>query len=390
MEIPRILIAGVSSGVGKTMITSSIIYGLRKKGFSVQSFKVGPDYIDPSYLETISKNRSHNLDSWLMGSDGVRDTFINNSNSDVSVIEGVMGFYDGFNGKQNLASSHHISSILKCPVILVVDASRIGRSIGSIVLGFLKFHSSSNIVGVILNKIGSKKHATICKDALSKINIQIFGIIPKKPNFGLESRHLGLIPTMENKKIKKSFKDTVSQVSQFINIDQIFELSKNTPKLPVRKKNHIKKTTIKIAIALDKSFNFYYHDNLGALIREGADLKFFSPIKDKKLPPCEGLYIGGGFPEIMGASLSKNYSMKKQIKSIAEQNMPIYAECGGLMYLTKSIRLGKKKYNMVGLFNAETKMTKKMKLNYTKGRMVKRNIISGKNYSFRGHESNSE
>ena len=387
MKIPRIVLAGVTSGVGKTSITCSIIYALQKRGFSVQPFKVGPDYIDPSYLTTISKNETYNLDVWLMGQKQVLDSFVSHSNSDISVIEGVMGYYDGFEGNSNYASTHHVASITKSPVILVLDASKTARSIGATALGFQKFHRTSRIVGIILNKIGSKKHEILCRDALEKTKLPIIGVIPKNPILNLESRHLGLISTYDNKILKNKLEKTSKIISESLDVDQILKIIKNPIPLYLKLlNNNYKKTKVKIAVALDNSFNFYYDDNLNALRRQGASLTFFSPIKDKKIPKCDGLYIGGGFPEILGNDLAKNQIMKKSIKKLSEDNFPIYAECGGLMYLTKSITNNNKKYKMVGLFDAETTMTKKMRLNYTKGKLSSKNILSNSLHGFRGHE----
>ena len=386
MKIPRIVLAGATSSVGKTSITCSIIYALQKRGFSVQAFKVGPDYIDPSYLTSISKSETYNLDVWLMGKKQVLDSFVSHSNSDISVIEGVMGYYDGFEGNSNYASTHHVASITKSPVILVLDASKTARSIGATALGFQKFHRNSRIVGIILNKIGSKKHEILCRDALEKTKLPIIGVIPKNPALDLESRHLGLISTYDNKILKNKLEKTSKIISESLDVDKILKIIKNPIPLSKNKQNSNKKTKIKIAVALDNSFNFYYDDNLNALRRQGASLTFFSPIKDKKIPKCDGLYIGGGFPEILGNKLSKNQIMKKLIKKLSEDNFPIYAECGGLMYLTNSITNNDKKYKMVGLFDAETVMTKKMRLNYTKGKLSSKNILSDTLHGFRGHE----
>ena len=386
MKIPRIVLAGATSGVGKTSITCAIIYALQKRGFSVQSFKVGPDYIDPSYLSTISKNETYNLDVWLMGKKQVLDSFVSHSNSDISIIEGVMGYYDGFEGNSNHASTHHVASITKSPVILVLDASKTARSIGATALGFQKFHRNSRIVGIILNKIGSKKHEILCRDALEKTKLPIIGVIPKNPILNLESRHLGLISTYDNTILKNKILKISKLISESLNVDEILKIIKNPIPLLKNSKNYSKKTKVKIAVALDNSFNFYYDDNLNALRRGGASLTFFSPTKDKKIPKCDGLYIGGGFPEILGTELEKNQIMKKSIKTLSENNFPIYAECGGLMYLTKSINNNKKKYKMVGLFDAETIMTKKMRLNYTKGKLSSKNILSDTLHAFRGHE----
>ena len=384
MNIPRLVIAGATSGVGKTSITSAIIFGIKKQGYSVQPFKVGPDYIDPSYLSSISKNDAKNLDVWLMGENELVQSFVKNSASDVSVIEGVMGYYDGFGGKTNFASTHHVASLLKAPTILVLDASKAARSIAATALGFTKFHRNSRIVGIILNKIGSKKHENMCKQALANLKIPILGSIVKNSE-SMESRHLGLIPVKEQKSLQNKIRKVSREISDDLDIDKIVQICKNVPQLPKARPKKFKKPTSTVAIALDSSFNFYYHDNLEALRREGAKLKFFSPVSDKKIPACDLIYIGGGFPEVLGQSLERNTTMRRLIKKRAEEGTTIYAECGGLMYLTKSITFGNKKYKMVGLFDAETQMTKKMTLNYTEGR-IRSNCIISAPAKFRAHE----
>ena len=385
MKIPRIVLAGASSGVGKTSITCSIIYALQKQGYSVQPFKVGPDYIDPSYLSSISKTDAFNLDVWLMGKNQLLSSFISNSKSNISVIEGVMGFYDGFRGDSNYASTHHVASITKSPVILILDASKTARSIAATALGFQKFHKNSRITGIILNKIGSKKHENLCRQALQKTKLPIIGVIPKDSVLSLESRHLGLFSTLDKKSLYAKIQKISKTISKNLDINQIIKILQNTSDLQKISKPSHKKSKTTIAVALDTSFNFYYQDNLESLKREGASLKFFSPVNDKKIPKCDGLYIGGGFPEILGSKLAKNQTMKKLIKNLAEDNLPIYAECGGLMYLTKSISSDNKKYKMVGIFDAETSMTKRMKLNYTKGK-INHSIISERPHSIQGHE----
>ena len=384
LRIPRLVIAGATSGVGKTSITSAIIYGIKKQGYSVQPFKVGPDYIDPSYLSAISGNDTKNLDVWLMGESELVHSFVKNSTSDISVIEGVMGYYDGFGGKTNYASTHHVASLLKSPTILILDASKAARSIAATALGFAKFHRNSRIVGIILNKIGSKKHENMCKQALANLKVPILGSIQRNSE-SLESRHLGLIPVREQRSLQNTIRKVSREISDSLDIDKIIQICKNVPSLPKAQLQKTKKPTTTVAIALDSSFNFYYHDNLEALRREGARLKFFSPVADKKIPRCDLIYIGGGFPEVLGQSLERNTTMRNLIKKHAEEGMPIYAECGGLMYLTKSIDLGKKKYKMVGLFDAETQMTKKMTLNYTEGR-IRSNCLVSTPAKFRAHE----
>ena len=384
LKIPRLVVAGATSGVGKTSITSAIIYGIKKRGYSVQAFKVGPDYIDPSYLSAISGNDTRNLDVWLMGENELVQSFVKNSTSDISIIEGVMGYYDGFGGKTNYASTHHVASLVKSPTVLILDASKAALSIAATALGFAKFHRNSRIVGIILNKIGSKKHEKMCKQALASLKVPILGSILKNSE-SMESRHLGLIPVKEQKSLQNKIRKISREISDSLDVDKIVQICKNVPQLPKVQQKKFKNPTATVAVALDSSFNFYYHDNLEALRREGAKLKFFSPVSDKKIPKCDLIYIGGGFPEVLGQSLERNTTMRKMIKKHAEEGMPIYAECGGLMYLTKSISFGKKKYKMVGLFDAETQMTKKMTLNYTEGRITSNCLISGP-AKFRAHE----
>ena len=385
MTIPRLVISGSTSGVGKTSITCAIIYGLKKRGHTIQPFKVGPDYIDPSYLSSISNNETKNLDVWLMGKNELVKSFVNSSTSDISIIEGVMGYYDGFGGKTNHASTHHVATLLKSSVILVLDASKTSRSIAATALGFTKFHRNSRISGIILNKIGSKKHEILCRSALENLKIPIIGVIPKNTENILESRHLGLIPVVEQKELQRKIKQVSQQISDYLDFEKLVKICKNVEHIPKTKLQKFKKPNISIAVALDSSFNFYYHDNIQALRREGAKIKFFSPISDKKIPKCDSVYIGGGFPEILGKKLSQNHSMKKSIKQAAENGIPVYAECGGLMYLTKSIKHNNQKYKMVGLFDAETQMTKKMTLNYTQGRITSNCLISSPR-NFNAHE----
>nr|AIF24223.1 cobyrinic acid a,c-diamide synthase (cobB-cbiA) [uncultured marine thaumarchaeote SAT1000_26_E12] len=319
-----------------------------------------------------------------MGENELVQSFVKNSASDISIIEGVMGYYDGFGGKTNYASTHHVASLVKSPTVLILDASRTARSIAATALGFAKFHRNSRIVGIILNKIGSKKHEKMCRQALANLKVPILGSILKNSE-SMESRHLGLIPVKEQKSLQNKIRKISREISDSLDIDKILQICKNVSQLPKVQQKKFKNPTATVAVALDSSFNFYYHDNLEALRREGAKLKFFSPVSDKKIPKCDLIYIGGGFPEVLGQSLERNTTMRNLIKKHAEEGMPIYAECGGLMYLTKSISFDKKKYKMVGLFDAETQMTKKMTLNYTEGRITSNCLISGP-AKFRAHE----
>lgn len=386
MKIPRIVIAGVTSGVGKTSITAAIIYGLKKKGYTVQPFKVGPDFIDPSYLTSVSGNIAHNLDVWMMEKKGVLENFIQNSTQDISVIEGVMGYYDGFDGRSSFASTYDVANITSSNVILVLDASKVARSIAATASGFQNFEKNSRICGVVLNKIASKKHEQLCRDALKKTGLAILGVIPRNESLKLESRHLGLIPVREKLTIDRKIKSIAKSLSDYIEIKKIIQLSNKVSNLPQIHNTKKRKKQTRIAVALDESFNFYYEDNLNKLRELGAEIEFFSPISDKKIPSCDGIYIGGGFPEVKGELLQKNDTMKKLIKKAAQDGMPIYAECGGLMYLTKSIRYKSGKFQMVGLYDAVTLMEKKLKLNYTQAKVQSSSPFSLQSKIIKGHE----
>ena len=410
MLIPRIIIAGTTSGVGKTSITLGILYILKNLGFKIQAFKVGPDFIDPSYHHFVTNSPSYNLDSWLMGKKGLIDTFEKYTiDKDIAVIEGVMGLFDGIGGKNDFASTAHIAKILNSPIILVIDASKAARSLAAIAYGFLNFEKGIHIKGIILNKISSNRHFHFIRDAFAnKIKIPIVGVVYKNKDLIFSERHLGLIPREElDDKKRNEILNSAKILSESLDAQKIIDLIGSIPNEKLTKKkidNNINQNiqTIKIAVALDASFNFYYQQNLDILQKKGAQLIFFSPLYDDKLPQeIDGIIIGGGFPEILARNLSKNISMIRAIKKIAENQIPIYAECGGLMYLSKSIEEGipkyvndkipgskvnlNKTYKMTGLIDAITKMTDKLTLNYTQGKVINESIFGNIN-SIKGHE----
>jgi len=410
MLIPRIIIAGTTSGVGKTSITLGILYILKNLGFKIQAFKVGPDFIDPSYHHFVTNSPSYNLDSWLMGKKGLIDTFEKYTiGKDIAVIEGVMGLFDGIGGKNDFASTAHIAKILNSPIILVIDASKAARSLAAIAYGFLNFEKGIHIKGIILNKISSNRHFHFIRDAFAnKIKIPIVGVVYKNKDLIFSERHLGLIPREElDDKKRNEILNSAKILSESLDAQKIIDLIGSIPNEKLTKKkidNNINQNiqTIKIAVAFDASFNFYYQQNLDILQKKGAQLIFFSPLYDDKLPQeIDGIIIGGGFPEILARNLSKNISMIRAIKKIAENQIPIYAECGGLMYLSKSIEEGipkyvndkipgskvnlNKTYKMTGLIDAITKMTDKLTLNYTQGKVINESIFGNIN-SIKGHE----
>jgi len=391
MQVSRIVIAGVTSGVGKTTVAVGIMHGLRKRGLRVQPFKVGPDFIDPSYHTIVTNRKSRNLDVWMMGRQGVLDSFASASeDADIAVVEGVMGLFDGMSGKSDFASTAHMAKILDAPIVLVVDASKGARSIAAIILGFLHFDRKLRIAAVILNNVAGQRHASYITEALAGIvKIPVVGILPRNSDIKMEERHLGLVPALELKGVKiQMIARTASYIAECIDLNRVLSLCSITS-LPDARDHDFPKpqARARIAVALDESFNFYYTDNLIALKRRGAQLVFFSPIKEQKLPDgVHGIMLGGGFPEVLADRLEKNRSMVKSIRRAVDEGMPVYGECGGLMYLTRSIsgyKGEKKSRKMAGIIVADTLMTGRLTLNYTDAEC--NDSIFG-NTHLRGHE----
>jgi cobyrinic acid a,c-diamide synthase len=394
MRPPTLIIAGTTSGVGKTTISLAIMYALKyKKGFSVQPFKIGPDFIDPSYHKIITGRESHTLDAWMMGKNGIISTLQNTTKDvDVAIIEGVMGLFDGLSGKNDFASTAYVAKILNIPVILVIDAGQAARSIAAMVFGYLHFDRRLKISGIILNNVSGPKHARYIAEACkSKIKVPILGIVHRDNELRMDERHLGLIPTDELDYTKKSkIMKVAKKVSEEIYYDKIVSIFKlkKSKYTEIVKKSEPSISKLKIGVALDNSFNFYYNENLNSLRNLSAEITFFSPLNDSHIPnDVSGLMLGGGFPEVMADKLHSNQSMRRSIKIAVEQGMPIYGECGGLMYLTKSIagyRDFKKPFKMVGVIDANTIMTGRLTLNYTQADMTSN--LFGNIQNIRGHE----
>ena len=389
MQVSRVVIAGVTSGVGKTSVALGIMRGLSKRGLRVQPFKVGPDFIDPSYHSLISNRKSRNLDVWMMGRKGVLECFASAcQDADVAVIEGVMGLYDGVSGKNDFASTAHVAKILDASIVLVVDASKGARSIAAIILGFLHFDRKLQIKAIILNKVAGERHAKYIIDALAdKVKVPVIGVLYRNSKVQMQERHLGLVPALELKAAKNDMiSRTAKYISESLDLDRILNLCSSTVLMDAHYSPQ-RPAKARIAVALDESFNFYYADNLAALKTSGANLVFFSPVKDKKLPDdVHGLILGGGFPEVLADKLEGNRSMVKSIRRAVNEGMPIYGECGGLMYLTRSIsgyRGERKVRKMVGIVDADTIMTGMLTLNYTDADCTA--SIFG-NMHLRGHE----
>lgn len=362
MQYPRIIIAATQSGAGKTTITSGILAALVKRGLNVQAYKVGPDYIDTGFHEIASGKPSHNLDSWLVGENKLREIFFNGSRrAEIALIEGVMGLYDG--GVAGVSSTAQIAQILQIPTVLVIDVKSMGISAAAVALGFREFDKNLNLAGVILNRVGSDSHKKMIVDALEKINIKCFGAIKRNENFILPERHLGLVPTAENN-FTEVIEKICATVETEIDIDALIKIAESAPS--IQNSNYptipLAHYHTKIAVAKDAAFNFYYEESLNVLESFGAELIYFSPLNDETLPEnIDGLIIGGGFPEMFAEKLQANKKIRRAIRKAAENNLPIYAECGGFMYLMKSItNFEGKNFEMCGVINSSAVMTEKL------------------------------
>lgn len=389
----RLLIAGTGSNVGKTTLTIGIMAALQKRKLVVQGFKCGPDYIDPSYHTAVTKRISRNIDSWMLDPKIVLDIVERNSRDvDISIIEGVMGFFDGKSPLENKGSASGISDITESPVLLIVNCASMARSAAAIVKGFQTFHEPSRIVGVIANQVGSESHFNIVKEAIEKeCQIPVIGYMLKNDALHLPSRHLGLIPAIERGELDSYFDMLAEEIEKTIDLDKLLEVANTTTLTPVTNAifNRVEDSKVKIAVAKDEAFNFYYEENLELLSAKGAEILYFSPLANEKLPEeADGLYIGGGFPEEFASTLTQNENSKTSIKLAIERGLPTVAECGGFMYLTNAIKTNDGNlYPMVGLINGFVEMqTKLVALGYREIFGVEGNFLIGKEEEAKGHE----
>ncbi len=375
-----LIVAGERSGVGKTTITLALLALLSQQKKTIQSFKVGPDYIDPMFHTALTGIPSRNLDPVLTSSEYVRSCFLRHTQGVENVlVEGVMGLFDGVEcpslPKQtansdvvtDYASTAYISRLLDIPVLLVLDCSSLSGSIAAIAYGYCNLDPQVKIAGVVLNRVGSDRHLELLQNALQPLNLPILGVLRRVDQITIPDRHLGLIPTAELPQLTEIF-DYLAHIGK-----TCFDWEKLLPLLKergARKRCDLLTPTpyppIKIAVAYDRAFNFYYQDNLDILSELGTEIIYWSPLQDETLPSdITGLYFGGGFPEIFAEELAANWPMRQQIRQVIASGMPVYAECGGLMYLCdRLIDLNQKSWSMVGAIRATTTMMSRLTLGY--------------------------
>jgi cobyrinic acid a,c-diamide synthase len=394
VRIPRILIASPQSGSGKTTVAVGLMAAFTKKGLRVQPFKVGPDFIDPTYHTTATKVYSRNLDTWLTSPRVVLETFLRNTrNCDLAIVEGAMGLFDGVTPYDNSGSAADIGKILNAPIILVVDVSKMGRSAAALVHGYKTFDHALNVKGVILNNVGSQKHLDLTKQAIEKeTGVQVVGALPHKADISIPERHLGLIPALEEDSFTNFPIKLGAFLEEHVDLRQIVDIARDAGELEIEENGSWlgkKRSIAKIGIAYDNVFNFYYRDNIELLEANGAQVIPFSPLHDSSPPEnLNGIYLGGGFPEVLADQLEQNQSMRRAIRKAVDDEMPIYAECGGLIYLTESITdLMGCTHPMVGVLKGKTVMKKRLEsLNYTLARVIHGNLLSNVGSTIHGHE----
>lgn len=404
----QILIAGISSGVGKTTITLGLIAALRRRGWQVQPFKAGPDYIDPTYHSLAAGRPCRNIDTWMVPPDRALELYHRAAQSaDIAVVEGVMGVFDGFSYADEEGSTAQIAKLLNAPVLLVLDVGKMARSAGALALGYTRFDPALKLAGFILNRCGSASHYQGVKSAVEQASgLPVLGWLPKNAELHIPERHLGLVPTDERGELTGFIARTADLVEQYFEVEQILAIAKqaetsSTLSLartdnqfgPTSAKTKSKienpKSKIVIAVARDPAFSFYYEDNLLYLREYGAAIAFFSPQEDHDLPAgTSGLYLGGGFPEIYAAQLAANQPMQTALRRAHAAGMPIYAECGGFMYLSEAIvDLTGQAHALVGLVPGLTRMQPRLvSLGYRLVESPTGNFLLPQGVTTRGHE----
>lgn len=386
MSARGVMVAATRSGEGKTIVSCCLMAALSAAGLVVQPFKVGPDYIDPGFHAVVAGRNSYNLDLWMSDAEGISEIYDSASRgSDIAVVEGVMGLFDGAAGDLD-TSSAEVAQLLGLPVILVVDVSRVGQSAAAIAFGFKKFRPSLNLAGVILNKVGSEKHLALLRKSFAGAEIDVLGALPRQEELSVPEMYLGLQPVTT---VAGPDVEVLAGIGQrYLDLDaikalQVARAQRAVPHPP----GHVQARAT-IGVLRDESFCFYYQDTFDALRNAGAKLVFFSPISETTLPPeLDGMYMGGGFPEAFGAELQANQSLRRAIKGVAAAGMPIYAECGGLLYLLEDIEVEGRRYEMVGVIPGRGCLTKKRQaLGYLTAVTAGDSLVAAAGAEVRGHE----
>ncbi len=361
-NVPRVVIGAPQGRSGKTTVTLGLISALLARGLRVQAFKKGPDFIDPSWMGKLTGRPCRNLDTFLMERHVIRGSFAKGSlDADIAIVEGAMGLFDGVD-LVGSGSTAEIAKVIKSPVILVVNATRMTRSVAAIVKGFAGFDKDVHIGGIILNKVARPRHENMLRASIEKYcNVPVIGAVPKGETFSIPDRHLGLIPADEDDKFFRPVGEMGVAIEQYLDLDRLLDIAKTAKALEHSPGGEpaVAFRGIRIGVIRDRSFSFYYPENLEALAALGAEVVYLNALEDRHLPPIDALYIGGGFPEVFARDLDNNDSFRGTLRQRIEQGLPVYAEGGGLMYLGKKLYWNGKGYDMVGALPYDVEMVNK-------------------------------
>ena len=363
---PRIVIAALRGGAGKTTLSVALTVALRHQGIQVVPFKKGPDYIDAAWLSRAAAGPAFNLDTYLMGSERVVQSFSRHATKDgISVIEGNRGLFDGVNSA-GVFSTAELAKLLAAPVILVVDCDKVTRTAAAMVLGCLHLDPAVNIQGVILSRVNGNRHASVIRQAIEEYTgLPVFGVVPRLPDLPFVQRHLGLIPPVEHERVRQALEMAGEMAHDYLDVAGLLAVARSAPAWkigafprPARSRKGSAEP-VTIGVLRDAAFQFYYQENLEALTDRGARVISISALDDEVLPPVDALYIGGGFPETQAGRLMQNESFRLSVREAAEKGLPIYAECGGFIYLGESLTIGDRLYPMVGALPVSFRMEKR-------------------------------
>jgi cobyrinic acid a,c-diamide synthase len=391
MKIPRVIVAGEESGCGKSTVTVGLMGAAAETGLAVQGFKTGPDFIDPSYYRAVTGRPGRNLDPWMLSAEAVLELFIHHgAKADLTVIEGVMGLFDGAYPDDE-GSTAHLSKVLQAPVLLVLDAGRSSSSLGAKAAGFRTFDPAVKLEGVILNGIAGEAHERAARRAVERAGVPVVGAIPMVPEIRLPERHLGLIPFEEGTVPEARCRRIVEIVGKHLDLSRILQIAHHAPPLPditpLLFAPRAEVPEFCLAVARDEAFTFYYEDNIDLLRHWGFAIVEFSPLHDATLPPADLLYFGGGFPEVFADRLSRNQAIKEAIQRFHRTGGPVYAECGGFMYLGETLTAEGRTFPMVGLFPIQTAMEEGLQaLKYKDVEVLKAGAFFRPGDRLKGHE----
>jgi cobyrinic acid a,c-diamide synthase len=387
--IPRIVVAGTSSGAGKTTVACGLIGALRARGLTVQGFKVGPDYIDPSHHALASGRPGRNLDAFLSGPELIAPLVRHGSaGADIAVIEGVMGLFDGASGRGELASTAHVAKLLDAPVLLVLDAAAMARSAAAMVHGFRTFDPDVKVAGVIFNKVGSDIHEQLLREAVEGSGLPVLGALRRDERVVTPERHLGLVPVAEREhSAREALAALAEAMGRYADLDEVIRLAGTAPPTPGPAWSPAAETRVpggtRIAIARGPAFSFHYQENLELLAGAGAELVGFDPMLDEALPPDAGaLVLAGGFPEVFGEQLAANAPLRAQVAAFAASGRPVLAECGGLLYLCTELD----GHQMCGALPARASMSGRLTLGYREAVATAATPWIAAGQAVRGHE----